>query len=50
VGKLGTLRFAQPTGYFTSATILLVPLAFRDLIDFGFGAGTQSPRPACSAQ
>src|SRR3569832_2154230 len=22
-----------------SATILLVPLAFRDLIDFGFGAG-----------
>ncbi|MGE5385836.1 MAG: ABC transporter transmembrane domain-containing protein [Betaproteobacteria bacterium] len=25
-----------------SATILLVPLAFRDLIDFGFGAKTQS--------
>jgi ATP-binding cassette, subfamily B, bacterial len=24
-----------------SATILLVPLAFRDLIDFSFGAGTQ---------
>ena len=32
-----------------SATILLVPLAFRDLIDFGFGKPRAGRVAACSA-
>jgi ATP-binding cassette subfamily B protein len=32
-----------------SATILVVPLAFRDLIDFGFGDKSAEERRPCSA-